>query len=312
MKKLIAYLLIIITIVLCFTACGKNDDEVIAKVNGIEIKMSEIEDDIKFVSKYGNVNMDDQKAVDAMIYDVLNTYLIDYMCKEELTALGMTYNRDYYKASYASLIEAYGSEDALVKHLKTFGLDREYIDQLCIKQARKATLSEYIIEKYKETLKIEESEVLQYYIENTEAFKTEEVRTFYFLTFKEKSSADTAMQDIQSGGFMTYYDAQSSLQTCDYFGILSHYEKSYFPTSVATQLFAMEVETVYPEPLSTFQNSGYTILYLSESIKNYTFTYDEMKESIEEVIIELEVDEYLKTFFEELNNKYKVQIVYGN
>jgi hypothetical protein len=173
-------------------------------------------------------------------------------------------------------------------------------------------LSEYIIEKYKETLKIEESEVLQYYIENTEAFKTEEVRTFYFLTFKEKSSADAAMQDIQSGGFMTYYEAQSSLQTCDYFGILSHYEKSYFPTSIATQLFAMEVETVYPEPLSTFQNSGYTILYLSESIKNYTFTYDEMKESIEEVIIELEVDEYLKTFFEELNNKYKVQIIYGN
>ena len=301
----------IATLTVCFTGCGnKNSDQVIATVNGVEIKMSEIEDDIKFVSKYGEVNMDDQKAVDAMILDILNTYLIDYMCNEELKALGMTYNRDYYKASYASLVDAYGNEETLISHVKSFGLDREYIENLCIKQARKATLSEYLTEEYKKNLKIEEADILQYYIENTNAFKVDEVRTFYFLTFKTKDMANDAIEDIKINGFMSYYESQSTLQVCDYFGVLNHYEKSYFPSSVATKLFSMDVGT-YTEPLSTFQDSGYTILYLSEAIEDYTFSYDEMKEYIQEGLIEVEVDEYISDFFKKLNEKYEVDIIYG-
>ena len=311
MKKFIALIIVIATLTVCFTGCGnKNSDQVIATVNGVEIKMSEIEDDIKFVSKYGEVNMDDQKAVDAMILDILNTYLIDYMCNEELKALGMTYNRDYYKASYASLVDAYGNEETLISHVKSFGLDREYIENLCIKQARKATLSEYLTEEYTKNLKIEEADILQYYIENTNAFKVDEVRTFYFLTFKTKDMANDAIEDINTNGFMSYYESQSTLQICDYFGILNHYEKSYFPSSVATKLFSMEVGT-YTEPLSTFQDSGYTILYLSEAIEDYTFSYDEMKESIQEGLIEVEVDEYISDFFKKLNEKYEVNIIYG-
>jgi hypothetical protein len=311
MKKFIALIIVIATLTVCFTGCGNNNsDQVIATVNGVEIKMSEIEDDIKFVSKYGEVNMDDQKAVDAMILDILNTYLIDYMCNEELKTLGMTYNRDYYKASYASLVDAYGNEETLISHVKSFGLDREYIENLCIKQARKATLSEYLTEEYTKNLKIEEADILQYYIENTNAFKVDEVRTFYFLTFKTKDMANDAIEDIKTNGFMSYYESQSTLQVCDYFGILNHYEKSYFPSSVATKLFSMEVGT-YTEPLATFQGSGYTILYLSEAIEDYTFSYDEMKESIQEGLIEVEVDEYISDFFKKLNEKYEVNIIYG-
>lgn len=311
MKKIIALIIMIATLTVCFAGCGnKNSDQVIANVNGVEIKMSEIEDDIKFVSKYGKVNMDDPKAVDAMILDILNTYLIDYMCNEELKALGMTYNRDYYKASYSSLVDAYGSEDELIKHLKTFGLSREYAEELCVKQARKATLSEYLSEKYKQSINIEESEVLQYYIENSSEFKADEVRTFYFVTFKEKSIAEAALKDIETNGFMKYYDGQSELKVCDYFGVLSHYEKESFPSSVSDELFSMSVNT-YTEPLSTFQNSGYTIMYLSEVITDYTFSYDEMKEAIEEVLLETEIDENMQKFFEELNKKYEVEILYG-
>jgi hypothetical protein len=311
MKKILALIIVITTLTVCFTGCGnKNSDQVIATVNGVEIKMSEIEDDIKFVSKYGEVDMNDPKAVDAMILDILNTYLIDYMCNEELKSLGMTYNRDYYKASYASLVDAYGNEETLIAHVKSFGLNREYIENLCIKQARKATLSEYLTEEYKKNLKIEEADILQYYIENTQAFKTDEVRTFYFLTFKTNDMANDAIEDIKENGFMSYYDAQSTLQVCDYFGILEHYEKSYFPSSVSSKLFSMEVGT-YTEPMTTFQDSGYTILYLSEAIKDYTFSYDEMKESIQEGLIEVEVDDYLNNFFKELNDKYEVNIVYG-
>ena len=52
-------------------------------------------------------------------------------------------------------------------------------------------------------------------------------------------------------------------------------------------------------------------MYLSEVIENYTFTYDEMKEAIEEGLIETEVDEYMKDFFKKLSEKYVVEIKYG-
>jgi hypothetical protein len=41
---------------------------VIAKINGVEVKMSEIEDDIKFVSKYGDVDINNQEEYKIMIY----------------------------------------------------------------------------------------------------------------------------------------------------------------------------------------------------------------------------------------------------
>ena len=62
-----------------FSACGKN--EVLATIDGNKIYMSDIERDIKFITAIGEVDVNDQKAYDAMVLDILNTYMIDYMCK---------------------------------------------------------------------------------------------------------------------------------------------------------------------------------------------------------------------------------------
>lgn len=313
MKRILILMIVVLMTLTTFVGCGgnKDKDQVIATVNGNEIKMSEIQQDIKFVSMINKVDVNDKTSYDTMIYEIINTYLIDYMCKEELSSLGMTYNKDYYNAAYADLVEAYGNEEILINHIKQFGLDKSYIENLCMKQARKATLSEKLVEEYKKTISFDEAEILQYYIENTNAFKADEVRTFYFLTYEKKDDAEAALEDIKVNGFMPYYDAQKELQTCDFYGVLSHYEKTYFPESAANILFAMENGTVYEKPISTFKGSGYTIMYLSETIENYTFTYDEMKEAIEEGLIETEVDEYLKGFFEKLSQKYVVEILYG-
>ena len=312
MKRFLLLLLVVVMTMMSLVGCGnKETDQVIATVNGNEIKMSEIQEDIKFVSAIGGFDVNNPEEYDAMIYEIINTYLIDYMCKEELTSRGQTYNKDYFSAAYSDLVDAYGSETALINYVKSFGLDKSYIEELCVKQARKATLSEILVEEYKKNISFEEAEILQYYIENTSAFKADEVRTFYFLTYEKKDDAEAALADVMANGFMAYYEAQKELQTCDFYGVLSHYEKSYFPDSAANILFAMEAGTVYEKPISTFQGSGYTIMYLSEVIENYTFTYDEMKEAIEEGLIETEVDEYMKDFFEKLSEKYVVEIKYG-
>ena len=288
------------------TACG-NKDNVIAKIDDVEIKMSDIEKDIKFISQMDQYNLDEEGQYDQMVMDVLNTYMIDYMCKEELERLGMKYSDEYYGAAYETLIEAYGSEKKLVDFIKTLGLDREYLEELCRKEARKATLCEYLIKN----VEIPESEILAYYIENSETFTVDLVRSFYFLTFKNKADADAALEDIRTNGFLPYFEAQSTLATADYFDKLEHFEKDAFPTSAANILFGMSVGTFYDEAISTFANSGYSIFYCYEEIADYKFSYDEMKVAIEEALREDEEDAILENFFDEINKDYTVEIYYN-
>ena len=150
MKKILSLLLVLCCIITMFTGCkdNKQEGEVVAIINGHKVYMSDIEQDILFVSRYGNIDMNNEANVKAMVYDIINTYLIDYMCEKELESLGMSYNKEYYGASYESLIEAYGSESNLEKYIKSFGLTKEYVQELCIKQARKSTLSEYLINEF--------------------------------------------------------------------------------------------------------------------------------------------------------------------
>lgn len=287
-----------------FSACGKN--EVLATIDGNKIYMSDIERDIKFITAIGEVDVNDQKAYDAMVLDILNTYMIDYMCKEELESRGLKYSSEAYGSAYASLIDVYGSEKKLISVIESFGLDRSYIEELCRKQARKSTLCEELVKD----VTIPEEDVLQYYIENSEKFKADYVRSFYFLTFKDKSVAEAALKEIEIIGFMDYYNKQTTEKTADYFDKLEHFESDYFPQSAAAILFNIKVGSYHPEALSTFANSGYSIFYCYEEIDNYKYTYDEMKEAIEEALREDSESEILEEFFEKINETYKVEILY--
>jgi hypothetical protein len=303
MKKILILCLTVI-LVASFTACGKN--EVLATIDGNKIYMSDIERDIKFITAIGEVDVNDQKAYDAMVLDVLNTYMIDYMCKEELERRGLKYSTEAYGSAYASLIDVYGSEKKLISVIESFGLDRSYVEELCRKQARKSTLCEELVKD----IDIPDEDVLQYYIENSEEFVVDYVRSFYFLTFKDKSAAEAALEEIKTIGFMEYYNKQETEKTADYFDKLEHFESDYFPQSASAILFNIKVGSYHSEALSTFSNSGYSIFYCYEEIDDYKYTYDEMKVAIKEALIEDEESKVLEQFFEDINKDYEVEILY--
>ncbi len=311
MKKILCIFLVCITI-FSLVACDEHkNDEVVATVDGVNIYMSDIEQDIAFVSKMANVDMSNQSSVDKMMLDIIETYLLDYLCKMEMEELGITYNKDYYAASYEILIETYGNEERLLNAMAEFGIDKAYLEEQCKKQARRATLSEYVIEEYKKNLDITEEMVLTYYIENSSEFVAEEVRTIYYLSFSDKADATKALEEINSTGFMTYFEAEEEKESTDFYGIMEHCEKGWFPTSIGNILFNLPVGTHYPDLLATFQNAHYTIMYVHESISDYKFTYDEMKESIKEALTENAVDQYMLTFFDNLNKKHAIEVLYG-
>ena len=294
-------------LLLCFTGCqSKGSKEVVATVNGNNIYMSEIEDDILFYSKINNLDLNNPETKRTVVLDVLNTYLIDYTCKAELDALGMQYKSEYYGASYETLIEAYGSEANLISFIRSLGLNKEYVEEICRKQARKATLSEYIISK----ITIPEEEVLQYYIENSADFTTEEARTMYSIYYKTIEEATMALSIINDMGFKEFFKEQDSNPDSLYHILFESVTKEEFASSpnVQTILFGLEEGTYHNEPIPC--NVGYVLIYVDDIKTNYTFTYDEMKDAIEEVLIDELADQELQKFFEELNTKYKVNILY--
>ena len=294
---------------LCLLSC-QDESVIVARVNGENIYMSEIEDDIAFVTQVQNIDTSNETAMRNVTLSVLQAHLVDYMCIKELERLGLTYNRDYYGASYELLVETFGGESNLLAYIRQVGLNHAYIEEVCKEQARKATLSEYLVETYKKGLSFSDEDLMTYYIVNNEEFSAEEVRNIYHLTFTDKTAALEALTTINQGSFMEYYKAQETNQTCDFYGGINNCEKAMFDDSVGNIIFSLNEGTHHDGLLQTFQGTCYSIIYVDKITKNYKFTFEEMKEAIKEFLIEEAVDKYLEDYFTQLNEVYKVEILY--
>jgi hypothetical protein len=255
--------------------------------------------------------MSDTEAVDSMILNILETYIVDYMCKKEMESLGISYNKDYYGASYETLIETFGSESLMLKYIKSFGLDKSYIEELCKKQARRATLSEHILSKYEKTLNITDDMLLEHYLAHETEYIAKEARTLYHVSFYDYNLATEALKQINEQGFMVYYQSQKTAQTCASYGPIEKCEKDWFPTDVGNAIFSAQVGTYIPYVLPTYGDQAYTIIYVESHFDNYQFTYEEMKDAIKESLIEKATDDYLTEYFKQLNEKYVTVILYG-
>ena len=307
-KKTQIVLITLVVIMLLFTvSCKeKEESEIVATINGENVYMYQIQDDIDFVVGAKKIDKSDQNQYRSIVIDVINAYMIDVMCQRELDSLGITYNPDYYGASRETLIEAYGSEAALLNKLKSFGLDENYLDKVCRNQANKATLNEYIASK----VVVKEDDVLQYYIENSTSFKANEVRGMQALFFKTEEEAKTALLDIENVGFVKYFDQQDTLSTTVAHIKFDTVTQDEFPDELGKALFSLEINTYHREPIKC--NLGYALIYVYRIETDYTFTYEEMKESIETVLMDEAIDAALEEYFDNLNKKYDIKFIYGS
>lgn len=304
MKRFISFIIAFLMLT-TLVSCKKDEDEVVARINGEEIRMSHIQDDVDFVIGIQNIDKSDQEAYRAIVLDVINAYLIDLMCQKEMDALGLRYNSDYYGASMESLIEAYGSYDALLRKISAYGLGEDYINKVCKNKANKATLSEHIASQ----VTVDEADILQFYIENVDDFTVDEARGMYVLFFETEDAAKAALLDIEASNFIEYYKQQDILSTTVAHVHFDTVSKDEFPEEIGTPLFELDLNTYHSEPIAC--NLGFALIYVDQIKKNYTYTYEEMKESIEIVMLDELADKAMEDYFEDLNNKYVVELLYG-
>ena len=307
----IAILLLILCCTILLPACEQHrDSDVLATINGREVTWGDIKDDVAFVAGTTGVAEDDVEY-ESIVADVLNSFLIDIMCEMECETRGVQYDRAYYGQCLLSLYGAHGSEEALLKKLKSFGLDHSYAEKVCRKQALKAALYADVISK----IEIEESELVEYYFTHMSEFRYEEVRDIYTVYYGNEADAKEALEIVSDSGFLAFYE---QVDVSDE-GVIGPNEKAIYKTrfpkvtkdefdkSVADLIFGITDQSYYPEPIQC--TVGYFLVFVDGVYTDYTFSYDEMAPYIEEALIEARADDVAKQFFADLNERYNVQIL---
>ena len=295
-------------------SCSKtlSGDTVLATLDDEKILYRDIEDDINFVAGIKELDLSDEETYQELVLEVLNTYMIDLMCQKELESLGLDYNKKYYSDVLLSLFDTYGSEAALVNMLKQYGLDRTYAETVCKRQARQATLYEHVVSE----ITVEESQLMEYYFTHVDDFHEDEVRDLYTIYYSSKEDCQMAIKNIQASDYLSFYekvdvDEQGNVgegETSIYKIFFEKVTRSELDNDSAEDIFALENASYNTEPIKC--SIGYCIVYVSGIHQDYTFTYDEMKPYIEEAIADDMAEEVVAKFFEELNNKYAVAILY--
>lgn len=304
-------LLAVVILILALSSCGqKSDDKIIARINGRDITWSDIKDDVAFVAGSAGVEKGDVEY-NSIVADVLNSFLIDTMCEMECEERGVQYDREYYGQCLLSLYGAHGSEEALVKKLKSFGLDHSYAESVCKRQAQKAALYADVISD----IEISEQEIMGYYFANVDSFRYDEVRDIYTIYYGTKSDAAAAIEEIKEGDFISFYNNVDISEE----GVIGPQEKAIYKThfpkvtagefdeEIADIIFGLQDKTYYLEPILC--NVGYFLVFVDGIYKDYTFSYDEMLPYIKEALIDERADDVAKQFFADLNERYNVQIL---
>lgn len=299
-------LLLIISAILPVCACKQktNENIVVAMLDGEEILISDLQDDITFVLGVQNISEKETEKYQAAIYSAIEAYILDRMCQKEMESIGLTYKSEYYDSSMETLINSYGGYDKLLAKIRSLGLTEEYLNKVCQSYARQATLTEYVASQ----TTVNEADVLQYYIENTDSFKADEVRGMYAIFFKTEQDAEAALAEMESIGFVEYYNKPKEEKTTLDQVYFKNITKDEFPDELGEAIFSLDLNTYYKEPIKC--NLGYTLIFVDHIERNYVFTYDEMKEYIKEVMQDELEDQLITEFFEELNEKHHVEIFY--
>ena len=316
-KKIVVFLVslsIIFSGIVIFSSCSKeiDPDTVIARMGNDDILWQDISDDVKFVIGIQDIDVSDKSVYTAVVLDVLNTYMIDLMCEKECDSLGIGYNKEYYSEALVSLFEAYGSEKALLDMLSDYDLDRSYVEKVCKRQARKATLYEHIIDE----IVVEESEIMEYYFASIDDFHENDVRDIHTIYYAEREEAQEALEQISEIGFLKFYENVDVKEdgtvgvgeTAIFKATFDKVTRSEFEASIAETIFTLPSDSFHAEPISCA--IGYALIYVGSIYEDYTFTYDEMAPYIEEAIAEDKADEITEKFFEDLNKKYQVEVLY--
>ena len=243
------------------------DDKVLAKVNGKEIKQSDVE----------------------VMYASLGQEAGRFAGEE-----------GYKKLLEQIVFEQLVSEQAMEKNHQN---DEEYL--MVIEKLKRSLLAQHYVGLLMRDIEIAESEMLAFYDGNVDKFCTEDAVEASHILVSSIEEATEILGKIKEGlDFAKAAETYSSCPSKSNGGNLGEFGKGRMVPEFEEAAFALN-EGEISEPVKT--QFGYHIIKLNKKKPSRLLKYDEAKESIKNRIAQKKQNEKYDELSKELNKKYKVE-----
>lgn len=191
--------------------------------------------------------------------------------------------------------------DALEK-----GLDKAegYLAEL--DRIKEGLLKQFALNEILSKIEVTEGEVLDFYNENKESFKTPETVVASHILVETEEKANEILEEINGG--VSFEDAAVKYSSCpskEQGGNLGQFSRGQMVPEFEDVAFEMAIDSISAPVKTQF---GYHIIKLVEKNEEELSKFDEIKSQIMQQVLSMkQQQEYIK-ITEELKEKYSVQV----
>lgn len=278
-KKRVILLLVALILSLSLAACAK--EEIVAKVDGVEISRQEFYD--RLINISGN--------------EVLETLIAETIVDLEAEEQEIEISQEDIDKEFADLEEYYGGEEAFDTALENAGTTRDDLEQQIIMNLRIRKLVEPYIE-------ISDEEVQEYFDANIDTFGTpEQIRARHILV-ETQEEADEIYEELMNGGdFEELAKEHSTDGSAEDGGDLGLFGRGKMVKEFEEAAFALDIDEISEPVESEF---GFHIIKLEEKNAEIKAEFEDFEEDIRNNLFDQQISSAYTTWYAEMTEKYNI------
>lgn len=191
--------------------------------------------------------------------------------------------------------------------LKT-GLDKDedYLKE--VERIKESALKQFAVNNFLKDIKIDDSEVTEYYESHKDYFKKPEMVTASHILVEEEELANKIKKEIEEG--KTFEDAATEYSTCpskEKGGSLGQFGRGQMVPEFEQAAFEAEVNHITDPVKSQF---GYHIIRVDEKTDDEYASLEEVKDEVTRQLTALKQQEVYLNKAKDLSKEYKVEKLY--
>lgn len=317
MKKTLLILMSLVILVsgTVFAGCSKKSPEkletkVAAEVNGTKISSAEVEAQLASVlgSHASQLQGEEgQKMIEQFRKQILEQ-LIEYeLIVQQAEKEGIKVSDDEVKKRIDDIKKQFQSDADFKAALSQAGITEAELPE----KVKKQLLAEKMLDKLFKDIKVEESEMKEYYEKNKNSFYTSETAEMAHVMVADEETAKKVISEIKSG--LKFEDAVKKYSTDSMtknkngsFGLQTKAViEQMFGPDFASAVFSLKEGEVYEKPLVS--SYGYHVVKLLKKVPAHLQTFEEAKASIRNLLLQKKQNEVYTKWIEEVKKKSNIK-----
>lgn len=277
---------------------SKPDDGTLAVVNGESIYKEDVDEILPILRYVYQKNPTDDD------WDDFYTYAIQYVASNRLYDLIMKENNlevdeNEVQKNLQSIKDAAENEDAFNEEIDKYDVTEEQILDFLRAEQKYTVVYNY----FTDGIEITDDDINEYWEENKSSFEHVNTRDFYQMQFENEEDAQAALNKIKAGKSFDDVMDESDVIEGGLVGTVS--EKELIPefNDIA---WGLDDGEVYDKVIKT--DYGYHIIMVKNIVSDRTYTLDEVRDNIEQYVLETKKSNTIQEAINKATVKYKMTI----